>query len=209
VSHPVHVRIEYRERRSRLTTALRFPLVVPHLVACGVLGVAVAAAVAAAWCAVILTGRNPRALVRFVTGTLRYATRVGCYWMLVTDPFPAFRLRPGEQEEDDPVDVAIDEPERRSRLSALARLPLAIPALLIAYFLGLFALMMAFAAWWVILVTGRLPHSMFEVMELPHRYQARVSAYAWLLVDDYPWFQEEGGSAPAGRGIQPGVQPFP
>jgi hypothetical protein len=68
---------------------------------------------------------------------------------------------------------------------------------------------MAFAAWWVILVTGRLPHSMFEVMELPHRYQARVSAYAWLLVDQYPWFQEEGGSAPTGGGIQRGVQPVP
>ena len=50
---------------------------------------------------------------------------------------------------------------------------------------------------------------MFEVMELPHRYQARVSAYAWLLVDEYPWFQEEGGPAPSGRGVQPGVQPAP
>jgi len=29
----VHVRIEYRERRSRLTTALRCFLVLPHLVA--------------------------------------------------------------------------------------------------------------------------------------------------------------------------------
>jgi hypothetical protein len=209
VAHPVHVRIEYREPRSRLTTALRFPLVVPHLVACAVLGVGVAAAVAAAWCAVILTGRHPRPLARFLTGALRYATGVGCYWMLVTDPFPAFRLRSGGDERDDPVDVSIDEPERRSRLSAPARLPLAIPALVIAYFLGLFALMMAFAAWWVILVTGRLPHSMFEVMELPHRYQARVSAYAWLLVDQYPWFQEEGGSAPTGGGIQRGVQPVP
>ena len=50
---------------------------------------------------------------------------------------------------------------------------------------------------------------MFEVMELPHRYQARVSAYAWLLIDEYPWFQEEGGSGalrpgyPAGDGAGP------
>jgi hypothetical protein len=102
--------------------------------------------------------------------------------------------------------VAVDEPDRHSRLSVLARLPLAVPAWLVAYFLGLFALMMAFAAWWVILVTGRLPRSMSGVMELPQRYQARVSAYTWLLVDEYPWFQEEGGSAPSGWGIQAGIQ---
>jgi hypothetical protein len=68
---------------------------------------------------------------------------------------------------------------------------------------------MAFAAWFVILTVGRLPHGMFEVMELCQRYQARVSAYSWLLTDAYPWFQEESGFAPAGWGIEAGVQPAP
>jgi uncharacterized protein DUF4389 len=204
VAYPVRVRIDYREPRSRLTTALRFPLAVPHLVAAAVVGIAAAIAVPVAWCAILVTGRCPRPISRFLQGAIRYVARVGCYWMLVTDPFPPFRLRPAGH--DDPVEVAVDEPERHARLSVVARLPLAVPAWLVTYFLGLFALMMAFAAWWVILVTGRLPRSMFEVMELPHRYQARVAAYTCLLVDEYPWFREEGGSAPSGWGAQPGIQ---
>jgi hypothetical protein len=207
VAYPVRVRIDHRERRSRLTTALRFPLAVPHLVGAAVVGIAASVAVVVAWCAILVTGRCPRPLSRVLWGAVGYTARVGCYWMLVTDPFPPFRPRPGGG--DDPVEVAVDAPERRSRLSVLARLPLAVPAWLVAYFLGLFALMMAFAAWWVILSTGRLPRSMFEVMELPHRYQARVAAYTWLLVDEYPWFQEEGGSAPSGWGIRPGIRRIP
>ena len=103
----------------------------------------------------------------------------------------------------------VDEPERRSRLTAALRPVLAVPAFLILYFLALFAATMSFVAWWGILVTGRLPYGMFEVMGLPHRYQARVSAYCWLLTDAYPWFQEESGSEPRPWGIQMGIEPAP
>jgi hypothetical protein len=69
--------------------------------------------------------------------------------------------------------------------------------------------MISFAAWWVILVRGRLPYGMFEVMELPPRFQARVSAYSWLLTDAYPWFQEERGSEPDPWGFQMRIEPAP
>jgi Domain of unknown function (DUF4389) len=206
VAYPVHVRIDYRERRSRLSTAFRFALVVPHLVAAFALGVAASVVVAIAWWAILATGRYPRALFRFVAGVLRYSIRVGCYWMLATDRFPRFRLSGAD---DDPVQLEVDEPARLSRLSTLLRLPLAIPALTVLYFLGIFGAMLSFAAWWTILVTGRLPPGMFEVMEVAHRYQARVTAYLWLLTDAYPWFQDETGSAAAGWGIPMEVKPAP
>jgi Domain of unknown function (DUF4389) len=206
VAYPVHVRIEYVERRSRLSTALRFFLVLPHLVAALAVGVAATAAAAVAWVAILATGRCPAALFRFVAGALRYSIQVGCYWMLATHRFPAFRLA---GTGDDPVQLDVDEPARRSRLTTLVRLPLAIPALTVLYFLGLFGAMLSFAAWWTIVVAGRLPFGMFEVMELAHRYQARVAAYLWLLTDAYPWFQQEIDSPPAGWGIHMGVQPTP
>jgi Domain of unknown function (DUF4389) len=206
VAYPVHVRIDYQERRSRLSTALRFVLVLPHLVAALVAGLAATAAVVVAWLAILATGRYPRTLFRFVAGVLRYSMRVGCYWMLATDRFPRFSLSEGG---GDPVELEADEPERLSRLTTLVRLPLAIPALTVLYFLGLFGAILSFAAWWTILVTGRLPFGMFEVMELAHRYQARVTAYLWLLTDAYPWFQAETGSPAAGWGIPIEVKPAP
>lgn len=207
MAYPVHVRIEYQERRSRLSTALRFVLVLPHLVAAFAVGVAATAAVLVAWWAILATGRYPRTLFRFVAGVLRYSIRVGCYWMLASDRFPGFSLW---EAGDDPVQLEVDEPARRSRRSTLLRLPLAVPALTVLYFLGLFGAMLSFAAWWTIIASGRLPSGMFEVMELAHRYQARVTAYVWLLTDAYPWFQEEeAGSPPAGWGVHIGVQPSP
>jgi Domain of unknown function (DUF4389) len=207
VAYPVHVRIAHREPRSRASTAFRAVLVVPHLVAVVVLGAVAVAAGVAAWVAVLLTGRYPPALFAFAEGTLRYATRVWCYWMLVTDRFPPFAL--GAQAGGDAVEVWVDEPAARSRRTAAVRMALAVPAWIILYYLVVFSWMMAFAAWWAILVTGRLPRSMFEVMELPHRYHARVWAYTWLLTDVYPWFQEEGGSRPWEWGIEVGAGPAP
>jgi hypothetical protein len=207
VAHPVHVRFEYRERYSRLTTLLRAFMVVPHLVVLLVLELAVAIVLVIAWLAILATGRYPHALFGFVARTLRYSTRVGCYWMLLTDRSPPFGLE--SRTDGYPIDVWVDEPKRLSRLTTGLRLLLAIPAWVILYFLTLFSLMMSFAAWWAILATGRLPHGMFEVMELPHRYQARLAAYAWLLTDAYPWFQEECGSESGPWGIQIGIEPAP
>ncbi len=169
-------------------------------------GLAAAVAVAVAWVSILATGRYPRPLAGFVAGAIRYTTRVGCYWLLVTDPFPSFAL---SRQSGDTVDVRVEEPARRSRLTTLFRLPLALPALTLLYLFQVFGLVATFVAWWTVLVTGRLPHGMFEVMEVGHRFQARVSAYVWLLVDAYPWFQEEPGSGPAGWGIQAELRPAP
>jgi ABC-type uncharacterized transport system YnjBCD permease subunit len=204
VGHPVHVRIEYRERRSRLTTALRVFLALPHLVAALAVGLAATVAVAAAWVSILATGRSPRPVAGFAAGALRYTARVGCYWLLVTGPFPSFSLA-----RTDGVDVWVEEQAARSRLRTLCRLPLAVPALAVLYFLQVFALVASFVAWWTIVVTGRLPAGMFEVMEVCHRFQARVWAYLWLLTDAYPWFQEERDSGPAGWGIQAEMRPSP
>ncbi len=207
MAYTVHVHIEYRERQSRWRTLLRAFMVLPHLVVLVVLQLAAIVVLVLAWFAILLTGRYPRALFGFVAGTLRYATRVGCCWQLLTDRFPPFGL--GARGDGYPVDVWVDEPERLSRLTTLLRPVLALPAWLILYFLALFSVMISFAAWWVILVRGRLPYGTFEVMELPHRYQARVSAYSWLLTDAYPWFQEESGSEPSPWGLQMPIEPVP
>lgn len=207
MAYPVHVRIEYRERSSRLSTLARGVLVVPHLVVVLLLGLAAWILTLVAWLVVIATGRYPRAFFGFVSGTLRYSTRVGCYWLLVTDRFPPFG--PAEGPAGYPVSVWIDEPVRRSRQTAALRPVLAVPALLILYFLALLGAVMSFVAWWAVLATGRLPYGMFEVMGLGHRYQARVAAYCWLLTDEYPWFQEESGSDPRQWGIEAAMEAVP
>ena len=52
-------------------------------------------AVVAAWFAILFTGRFPRGLFDYLVGVGRWTNRVTAYaFMLVTDEYPPFRLRP-------------------------------------------------------------------------------------------------------------------
>jgi len=49
----------------------------------------------AAWFAILLTGRYPRGIFDYVEGVIRWHNRVvGYAFILATDQYPPFRLRP-------------------------------------------------------------------------------------------------------------------
>jgi Domain of unknown function (DUF4389) len=48
-----------------------------------------------AWFAILFSGRYPRGIFDYVAGVIRWHNRVvGCAFILVTDQYPPFRLRP-------------------------------------------------------------------------------------------------------------------
>jgi hypothetical protein len=189
MAYPIHFDVEHQPQYSRLTTFFRLILVIPHLIVLAVWGFLVGFAVLFAWFAILFTGRYPRGLFDFAASFLSYSTRVSCYLYLLTDRFPPF----GGWSSGDgyPVQVSVDFPERLSRLTTFFRLIIAIPAYLVMYVLQLLGRLLAFFAWFVVIFTGRLPQGLFEVMEMPQRYQTRTTGYLMLLTDTYPWFQEE------------------
>jgi Domain of unknown function (DUF4389) len=189
VAYPVHFDVEHQERYSRLTTFFRLILVIPHEIVLFFYGVVAYVLVILAWFAILFTGRYPSGMFGFVAGVLRYSTRVSCYVFLLTDRFPPFGG--GSPSDGYVVQLSVEEPERLSRLTTFFRLIMLIPAYVILYVLSILAQLLALFAWIVIVITGRLPKGLFEVMELPMRYQARFGGYAALLTDVYPWFQEE------------------
>jgi hypothetical protein len=79
--------------RARLTVALRVFLVIPHLVAIWLLGIAWAFTTIVAWMSILLTGRYPAGLYRFALGALRCNTRVEAYLLLLHDEYPPFSLQ--------------------------------------------------------------------------------------------------------------------
>jgi hypothetical protein len=201
MAYPVHFEVEHQERYSRLSTFFRIFLAIPHLIWVALWGIATEFVVILAWFAILFTGRYPRGLFGFVSSFLSYSTRVGCYLFLLTDKFPPFTG--GSPGDGYPVQVSVDWPERLSRLTTFFRLFLAIPAYLVLYVLQLLGRLLAFFAWFVVVFMGRLPKGLFEVMELPQRYQLRVTAYLGLVTDAYPWFQEETLPDPAPWGGPP------
>src|SRR5690349_1434383 len=77
-------------RRNRLTVFFRLLLVVPHLIVLALWAIVVEVAVIVAWLVALFTRRVPDGLHDFMSSFLRYATRVGAYFLLLADPFPPF-----------------------------------------------------------------------------------------------------------------------
>ncbi len=80
------------EGRNRLTTAFRFILVIPHVVALFVLTIAIFVVLLIAFFAVLFTGRWPGGLRDFALGVGRWHVRVQAYMWLLTDDYPPFAL---------------------------------------------------------------------------------------------------------------------
>ncbi|MCK4766322.1 MAG: DUF4389 domain-containing protein [Candidatus Aminicenantes bacterium] len=71
---------------------------------------------------------------------------------------------------------------------------IALPHGILLWFTAIWASILLFAAWWVVLFTGRFPQSWFEFIVKFLNWQARVNASMSNLVDGYPAFFPSGTS---------------
>jgi hypothetical protein len=199
VPYPVTFEADYVERRNRLTTFFRLILVIPVVIVLYVFGIVASIAIVIAWFAIVITGRYPKGLYDFVADFTRFLARVTAYGLLLADPYPPFS---GSDEPGYPVRMQFAGPlEQYSRLKTLFRIVLAIPIVILRYAINLLLEVGAFAAWFVILFTGKMPRGLFDMMVLANSYTARSDAYLYLLTETYPPFQDEqtraAGIAPA------------
>jgi len=189
VSYPVTFEADYVERRNRLTTFFRLILVIPLAIVLYLFGIIASIAILIAWLAIVITGRYPQGLYDFVASFNRFLARATGYAALLCDPYPPFG---GSDAPDYPVRMHFAGPlESYSRLKTFFRLILAIPIIVLRYVMNLLLEVGAVAAWVVIVVTGKMPRGLFDVMVLANSYTARSDAYVFLLTETYPPFQDE------------------
>jgi hypothetical protein len=199
VSYPVTFEVDYSEQRNRLTAFFRLLLVIPVAIVLYVFGIVASFAIVIAWFAIVITGRYPKGLYDFVADFNRFVARVTAYALLLTDAYPPFS---GSDDASYPVRMHFAGPlEQYSRVKAFFRIILAIPILILRYAINLLLEIGAVAAWFVILVTGKMPRGLFDLMVLANSYTARSDAYWFLLTETYPPFQDDetrtAGVAPA------------
>jgi hypothetical protein len=87
-----------------------------------------------------------------------------------------------------PVTFQMDYVQRRSRLTTFFRYILAIPHFVFAIFYAIAFYVVYIIAWFALLFTARWPGSLYGFMSGFLRYIARLSAYLYLGVDQYPPF---------------------
>jgi hypothetical protein len=168
----------------RLTVFFRSFLAIPHFIVLYLLAFAAGVVLFIGWWAALFTGQLPEFAVTFLTGVLRWQTRVNAYLLLLTDMYPPFSL---DDDPTFPVRVAVPPAQPLNRAAVFFRFILIIPANLLSSLVsaGVYPLL-SFVAWLITLVSGRLPAAMHFAYVAVLRYWTRLNGYYWLLTPAYP-----------------------
>ena len=195
--YPVSVEGELDPDLNRWLWLVKWLLALPHFIVLFFLWIAFLILTIIAFFAILFTSKYPRGIFDFNVGVLRWTWRVNyySYRALATDKYPPFSLA----TRDYPANLEVEYPEQLSRGLVLIKWwLLAIPHYLVLAIIsggirprtggGLTSLLALIAAV-VLLLTGRYPRKIFELVLGFNRWSLRVAAYASLMCDEYPPFR--------------------
>lgn len=89
---PAWLQIAPAQSYSRLAVFFRIVIAIPQMLLGFVFGIAAYACMIVAWFAVLITGRWPEGLRRFVVRVAFWWIRVNAWYYLLADPYPPFSL---------------------------------------------------------------------------------------------------------------------
>lgn len=87
-----------------------------------------------------------------------------------------------------PTTLTVNLPEKIARWRVIGNIILAIPHFILLYVLHIVAEILAIVAWFLGVITGKIPAGFLTFFAMVVRYQARVAIYASFVNEDYPPF---------------------
>ena len=199
--YPVPFSVAYPDRDlNRLTTGFRLIVAIPILIVAAAVGhesagygpgPEIAAGSGgvlflAPLLMIVFRQKYPRWWYDWNLELLRFTNRVFVYLALMDDTYPS-------TDERQSVSLEMPYPNVQQDLNRwlpIVKWLLAIPHLIVLFFLFLAAIVCAICAWFAILFTGRYPRGLFDFITGVFRWSNRVSGYAFMLVtDEYPPFR--------------------
>jgi hypothetical protein len=184
----------------------RIILAIPQLIVLYFLFIALLFVVVIGWFAALFMGRLPDWAHSFISGVVRWSTRVAAYLLLLTDRYPPFSL----DDEDYPARPMLPEPGPLNRWAVLFRIILFVPA---AVFLQIvqygLTVPLLLVLWFVVLITGSMPPTLYLAYAALLRYEARFHSWFSMLTSEYPWgmLGDRVQGAPLPSGPPPSVVP--
>jgi hypothetical protein len=211
--HPIRMVVSDDLERSRLTVFFRLILAIPHFVWFLLWSIAAYFATIVNWLATLVSGRPPGSLWGFLTAYLRYGTHLYAYVLLAANPWPGFTGQAGSYPVDLEIDGPERQNRWITAFRIILVIPAFILVSVLlggsgggggggstrgddgggggeAYYwsfgaLG-FAFTVAFLAWFVCLVRGRMPNGFRDAVAYAVRYAAQTWGYFLILTDRYP-----------------------
>ena len=200
--YPVRFSVEYPDRPlNRVTTAFRIFVAIPILIVLGTVSGGTSwqwssqgSSMAAGAGGLLFLGpllmilfrqKYPRWWFDWNLELQRFTNRLGVYLALMDDRYPSTTDHQSVHLYYDYPEVATD----LNRWLPLVKWFLAIPHVVVLFFLDIAAVFAVIITWFAVLFTGRYPKGIFDFVEGVIRWNNRVLAYAITLVTDrYPPF---------------------
>ena len=163
-------------------------LAIPHMLVLYVL-MAVAEIVALiSWFIILFTGKLPEGMANLQCMVLRYLARTNAFATGLRHEYPPFEFSttpsdPGAYPARADFAPAL---EGRNRLTVGLRIIWMIPAVVVAYIIGIVAFVCWFIGAFAVLFTGGWPDGLRTWVLKGLRAFLRLYAYAFLLTDEYP-----------------------
>ena len=163
-------------------------LIIPHyFISYALLLVAEVVAIVS-WFAILFTGKLPEGLANVTCLALRYQTRTLAFAGFLHEEYPPFDF---SATPADPGGTAVTVNFRpalggRNRLSCALRIFWLIPAAIVTMIIVIIAAVCHLLAFFTVLFTGKWPAGLLGWVVRALGAGLRLSAYAWLLTDDYP-----------------------
>ena len=180
-AYPAGFEIDYQPQANRLTTFFRLIITIPILIIQSLLGNILFVPVLLM---LLFRKKYPRWWFEWNLNLSRFSFRISAYLLLLTHEYPS-------TDDEQSVHLQIEQPDasQLSRGLPLIKWFLAIPHIIVLYFLFIAVVVLTFISWFAILFTGRYPQSFFNFVIGVMRWMLRVQAYAILLTTDkYPPF---------------------
>ena len=191
--YPVALEFDADPKIANWRPLVQWLLGIPHLIIAQVLGQVASVVAVISWFAILFTGVMPPGLAAFQCLVIRYNARALSYALWLRESYPPFEFPMGPADpRTDPVRVDFVAPsEPRNRLTVGLRFLWIVPIALFAFAVSLAACAVSLASFFAVLFTGSYPVGMRDFMVRCGRLFVRLSAYGYLLTDEYPPFAVE------------------
>lgn len=185
-AYPINLELDYPQAGiSRWRPFFQGLLAIPHYFVLFFVLIGVYFGFIVTWFSILFTRRYPQGLFNFTAGALRWMNRVNGYTYLMTEEYPPFTL----DEAPYPIRTQFQYPEAGiSRWRVFLQGIMAIPHIIVLYFLAIAAYIAFIVAWFSILFTRNYPPGVFNFIGGVLRWQTRVGGYYLLMTEEYPPF---------------------
>ena len=143
-----------------------------------------------AWFAILFTGKMPAAMHNWITIYIRFMYRLWAFYFGWTLVYPPFVFSGGGADDGKYESVSVTLPEHQEETSRLALIHfiMAIPHMILLYFLMIAVWVVGVICWFAVLFTGKYPEGLRDFMIRVTTYQFKVYSYVGMLYEPYPKF---------------------